>query len=127
MTVKNETLLPLFTEMKSLMAPYAERLTARHDEPGYFDLWSEKTVEIEGRRRSAVYFGGLIIQKSYVGLYFMPAYAGTDLKETFGAELLATLKGKSCFHIKELTPALRKQIEVALAVGFRAYEERGWV
>jgi hypothetical protein len=127
MTVKNETLLPLFAEIKSLMAPYAERLTAHHDEPGYFDLWSEQTIEIEGRKRSEVYFGGLIIQKSYVGFYFMPVYAGTDLKETFGAELLATLKGKSCFHIKELTPALREQIEAALATGWRLYEERGWV
>jgi len=127
MTVKNEALLPLFAEMKSLMAPYAERLTVRHDEPGYFDLWSDMPVEIEGRKRSEVYFGGLIIQKSYVGFYFMPVYADTDLRDVFGTELLAALKGKSCFHIKRLTPTLRGQIEAALAAGYRLYEERGWV
>ncbi len=45
----------------------------------------------------------------------------------FGADLLATLKGKSCFHLKRLTPELKDQIAAALAAGWRLYEERGWV
>ena len=45
----------------------------------------------------------------------------------FGRELLATLKGKSCFHLKRMTPEIRAQIEAALAVGWRLYEERDWV
>jgi|GEM_PF-1958704 len=49
MDVKNEALLPLFHEVKQLLDPYAERLTARRDEPGYFDLWSEKDIVVDGR------------------------------------------------------------------------------
>ena len=45
----------------------------------------------------------------------------------FGPELLATLKGKSCFHLERMTPELKAQIETALAAGWRLYEERGWV
>jgi hypothetical protein len=30
----------------------------------------------------------------------MPVYADTTLKEVFGEELLATLKGKFCFQLK---------------------------
>ena len=45
----------------------------------------------------------------------------------FGAELLATLKGKSCFHIKKLTPEIREQVAEALARGYVLYEERSWV
>lgn len=127
MTVKNEVLLPLFAALKELLAPYAKQLTARRDEPGYYDLWSEKAVIIDGRKREGVYFAGSIIQKSYVGFYFMPVYADTGLKTIFGPELLATLKGKSCFHLKALTPELREQISSALAAGYRLYEERGWV
>ena len=127
MDVKNEALLPLFEEVKGLLTPYAERLTVRKDEHGYFDLWSEKDIVVDGRRRKDVFFCGLIIQKSYVGFYFMPLYANDDLSAVFGPELLATLKGKSCFHIKRLTPELTRQVEDALAAGWRLYEQRGWV
>ena len=127
MDVKNEGLLPLFAEVKELLDPYATRLTVRRDERGYFDLWSEKDIVIDGRRRKDVYFCGLVIQKSYVGFYFMPLYADDDLSAVFGPELLATLKGKSCFHLRRLTPELKEQIAAALAAGWRLYEERGWV
>lgn len=127
MIVKNEALLPLFAEVKALIEPYAERLTARRDDAGYFDLWSEKEVEIAGRRRKDVFFCGLIIQKTYVGFYFMPVYADQGLTAVFGPDLLATRKGKSCFHLKRLTPELKDQIVAALVAGWRLYEERGWV
>jgi hypothetical protein len=127
MDVKNEELLPLFAEVKVLLAPYAGRLTSRRDEPGYFDLWSEKDIVVAGRRRTSVFFCAVIIQKSYVGFYFMPLYADDDRCLVFGPDLLATLKGKSCFHLKRLTPAVKAQIASALAAGSRLCEERGWV
>jgi hypothetical protein len=127
MTVKNEKLLPLFAEVRQLLQPYAETFAARRDEPGYYDLWSEKDVVIVGRPKKEVSFAGLIMQKSHVGFFFMPVYADGDLRAVFGPELLATLKGKSCFRLKRLTPELAEQIRAALRAGFELYEERGWV
>ncbi len=127
MIVKNEALLPLFAEVKALLQPYAERLTVRRDDPGYYDLWSEKDVVVADRERNEVNFAGLVIQKSHVGLYFMPLYADQELSALFGPELLATLAGKSCFRLRRMTPDLRDQITAALAAGWRLYEERGWV
>jgi hypothetical protein len=127
MDVKNEALLPLFAEVRQLLTPYAARLQARRDEPGYYDLWSEKELVIDGRRRAEVFFAGVIVQKSYVGFYFMPLYADDDLSRVFGRELLATRRGKSCFHLRRMTPEIRAQIADALAAGWRLYEERGWV
>jgi hypothetical protein len=82
---------------------------------------------IDGRKRKEVFFAGLIIQKTYVGFYFMPVYADGDLQAVFRPELLATLKGKSCFYIKRLMPELAEQIAAALAASYRLYEERSWV
>ena len=127
MIVKNEELLPLFAEVKALLQPYAERLTVRRDDPGYYDLWSEKDVVVAGRERDEVNFAGLVIQKSHVGFSFMPVYADQELREVFGSDLLATLSGKSCFRLKRMTPDLRDQITAALAAGWRLYEEHGWV
>lgn len=128
MPVKNADLLPLFAEAKAPLEPYARHFTVRRDEPGYYDLWSEKDVVIESRRHKEVFFAGLIIQKAYVGFYYMPSYSDADrAREFFGPELLALLKGKSCFHLKRLTPEIRSQMAEALEKGFELYRSRGWV
>lgn len=80
-----------------------------------------------GPATGEVFFAGLIVQKRCVGFSFMPVYTGGDLTAVFGDSLLRLKKGKSCFHIKELTPVLEDQVRAALAAGYRLYEERGWV
>ncbi|NTU75512.1 MAG: DUF1801 domain-containing protein [Anaerolineaceae bacterium] len=122
-----ETLQEIFNSIRSMMAEYQPPFVARMDDPSHFDLWSEKQVVIAGRKRNDVYYAGLIIQKSYVGFYYMPVYANTELKEVFHPDLLKLLKGKSCFHIKKLDPQLMDQIRSALKIGFEQYQKSGWV
>ena len=90
-------------------------------------LWSEKAVEVAGRNRDEVYFAGLIVQKGYVGFYFMPVYTHSEQTAVFAPELLALLKGKSCFHVKRLDDDLVGHVDAALATGFDLYRDRGWV
>ena len=97
------------------------------DDDSHFDLWTDKPVVIEGRKRKEVYFAGLIIQKGYVGFYYMPVYAEPELKQVFEPELLSLLKGKSCFHVKKLDERLAGQVEAALRRGFECYQKNGWV
>ena len=87
----------------------------------WYDLYSVKDVEIQGRKRKEVWFAGIIIQKAYVGFYYMPVYAEPERKATFKPELLKLLKGKSCFHIRKLDNELLSQIEQALADGFEMF------
>ena len=120
-------LLEIFLELRALLAQYSPPFQPKNDTEKYYDLWSFKDLVIEGRKRKEVYFAGIIIQKDYVGFYFMPVYAEPEVKVFFKPELLSRLKGKSCFHIKELTPELREQIREALVQGFELYKKRGWV
>jgi hypothetical protein len=117
----------IFEALKGLLSPYAPPLVSKMDDASRYDLWSVKDLMIEGHKRKEVYFAGLIIQKGYVGFYFMPIYADTDLRTVFAPELLKLLKGKSCFHIKKLTLELLGQIRSALLVGYEACQTRGWV
>ena len=117
----------IFGTLKPLLRAYQPPLIPKTDNERYFDLWSLKPLVIDGRERKEVFFAGLIIQKDYVGFYFMPIYAETDLKTVFKPELLRRLKGKSCFHVKKLDEELLRQIEAALRVGFERYQQRGWV
>jgi len=117
----------IFDTLKPLLQKYQPPFGSKRDEPAYFDLWSFKPVEIEGRKKRELFFAAIIIQKSYVGFYFMPVYAEPEVKLLFRPELLKLLKGKSCFHIKKLTPELLGQIESALQAGYERYKQRGWI
>ena len=121
----------IFDTLKPLLQAYQPPLTAQVDTSTRYELWSvtppAEPLVVEGRKRSQVFFASLIIQKSYVGFYFMPVYVEDELKTIFQPELLRLLKGKSCFHIKKLDAALLGQIEAALKIGFELYQHRGWI
>jgi hypothetical protein len=120
-------LIEIFSKLKGMLKKYEKYFTPKFDLDSKYDLWSIKDLEIAGRKRKEVYFAGLIIQSSYVGFYFMPIYTDTKLKDVFGDNLLKLLKGKSCFHIKKLTPELESEIKQALELGFKLYKKRRWV
>ena len=117
----------IFSTIKGLMRAYSPPLMPKKDEETYYDLWSFRDVVIERRKRKEVYFAGLVRYASYVGFYYMPVYAEPEMKAVFAPELLALLKGKSCFHVKKLDEQRVEQIRSALETGFKAYQERGWV
>ena len=117
----------IFSSLKELLQHYHPPLVAKVDDDKRFDLVSFKDLVIEGRKRKEVYFASIILQKDYVGFYYMPVYSDPEMKSIFQPELLTLLKGKSCFHIKRLDDPLREQIRVALKDGFTLYKTRGWV
>ena len=120
-------LVDVFNRLKIILQKYEGLLKPKFDLDSKYDLWSFKDIEIAGRKREEVYFAGLIIQSDYVGLYYMPVYTDPAIGDIFDPELLKHLKGKSCFHIKSLDPALEKQIEKALEIGFQLYKKKGWI
>ena len=120
-------LIPIFQKLKDILKEYENPLRPKFDLDSKYDLWSFKDIEIAGRKRKEVNFASLIIHSKHVGFYFMPVYSDTDLKDVFDPELLSTLKGKSCFHIKNLDDQLESQIRKALKIGYGLYKEREWI
>jgi len=119
----------IFDSIKKLLAKYAPPLVQGNVKTTkqQYHLWSKDKVSIEKRKPKQVYFAGIIIQKNFVGFYFMPVYSDTKLVDFFEPELLSLLKGKSCFHIKKLDVKTKGQIDRALKLGFREYKKRKWI
>lgn len=120
----------IFDRLDASLRRYAPPLVVREGgTPGKRNvhLWTGKEVEIAGRRRRDVYFGGAVVQKGYVGLYFMPTYTDVEQESLCAPDLLALRRGKSCFHVKRLDDGLAAHVDDALARGFELYRERGWV
>ncbi len=92
-----------------------------------YNLVSEKAIEVEGRKKPEVYFASILVQKGYVGFYFMPIYMYSEANIIVKPELMKCLKGKACFYIKKKDPVIMDQIKEALEKGYEAYRQKGWV
>lgn len=121
-------LVPIFnTISRMLKAHQTGSLKIKGGEGGQIALSSNKPVVIEGRKKDELWLASALIQKGYVGFYYMPVYMNDTVRGKLGAELMKTLKGKACFHIKKDDPVLYDQIEKALRIGVEAYKTRGWI
>jgi hypothetical protein len=123
-----EKLVPIFNELRKLLKPYVKgSIKQKGGTGGAVTLVSDKEIVIDGRKKEEMHFAAALIQKGYVGFYFMPVYAGDSVKKHIGADLLKTLKGKACFHIKKLDDVLSEQIRDALKMGYDMYKKKGWI
>ena len=121
-------LLPIFDEIKKLFAPYEKgtmKLFGGSD--GKVGLVSKKPVEILGRKREELWFASALVQKGYVGFYYMPVYMNPAVKKLIKPGLLKCLKGKACFYIRKFDKEIFSQIKEALAIGYREWHQRGWI
>ncbi len=111
----------IFNTLRQLLETYAPPFSVTSDTPKRYDLTMLKPVEIAGRKRDDLFFAGVMINKGYVGFYYMPIYANPKLSERLSANLLKTLKGKSCFHVKHIDDAMLNDIRSALDIGAEEY------
>ena len=121
-------LVPIFNEIKKLLDPY-EKGTMKlfGGSEGKIVLISKKPVEILGRKRDELWFASALVQKGYVGFYYMPVYSDNSVKKLIKPELLKCLKGKACFHIKKFDKEIFSQIKEALHDGYTIWHKRGWL
>ena len=59
----------------------------------------------------------------YLLFYFFPIYTHADQFENISEEARKALKGKSCFHIKKLSPDLETEIGRMVDLGVELYEK----
>ena len=119
----------VFNQLKIILKDYEKPpIYAKANSPGRYELWSQKQgIMVNNKPRSEMFFAGLVIQKNHVGLYYMPLYTDEAAKVVSSDILLKHLKGKTCFHIKELDNAVTSEIKQTLKLGYQAYQLRGWV
>jgi len=125
-TNKPASLDQVFDELKTIFIRHAKLFTVREGtvkNKRDYHLILEKQMVIDGHPRKELWFASIIQQKDSVGFYFTPP----GVKDKLSPELLAHLDGKSCFHFKTLTPALKKDVERALKLGLEAYRKKKWL
>jgi hypothetical protein len=66
-------------------------------------------------------------QKDSISFHYLPLYMNPALKSKLAPAFTKLLKGKTCFHIKSLDPALAEHINRAIEEGASFYRSRGWL
>ena len=99
--------LPLvFEELKSILKPYAEKLTLKAD--------TSDTYYIDGpyseKWKKQLFFVSAQIKKNYVSFYLMPVYMYPELLKDISPELKKHMQGKSCFNFKKVEADLFKEL-----------------
>jgi len=122
----------IFDELKKIMEKYTPPFAVKIPSEALkkkrsYELTSYKKVVIAGRKKDEVYFAGLIIQKDYVGFYYMLAYAEPEIRDQIDPEFMKLLKGKSCFYITSAEKTILDQVKKALDLALRYYKDKGWV
>ncbi|MEN9686072.1 MAG: hypothetical protein RLZZ28_1858 [Bacteroidota bacterium] len=122
-------LVIIFEAIKKMLEPYAGKrdLVMHGGKDGQLNLVSHKPVVIAGREKEAIWFVSALVQKGYVGFYYMPIYMNDPIKKQLSPEFLKCLKGKACFHIKKNDPAIMKEMEKAIKIGYEAFVKNGWI
>jgi len=121
-------LVPIFEEIKKMLAPYEKgTMKLLGGSGGKVALVSKKPVEMFGRKRDELWFASALVQKGYVGFYYMPVYGDPSTKKLLKPELLKCLKGKACFYIKKFDKEIFSQMREALAIGYKEWRQRGWI
>jgi hypothetical protein len=110
-----QTEFPLvFESLKSILKPYAEKLTVKSDtdETYYLDAaYSEKW-------QKEIFFGSVQIKKNYVSFHLMPVYMYPDLLKHISPELRKHMQGKSCFNFKKIETSLFEELSQLTKQGF---------
>ena len=107
--------------LKEILKHHKDNLKIRHDNEKTFEVCGTKE-RMQGKQKVDGYYFASVMQKPKdVRLYFFPIYTHVSEFEDISPELRKCLKGKSCFHIKKVTPELEMDIKNMVQKGIDLY------
>jgi hypothetical protein len=113
----------VFGTLRAIMAPYAEQLDVKKDEPS--ELYVD-TRHLQ-KNRKPLFFGAVQIRKSFVSYHLMPVYLDPGLLDGLSPGLKTRMQGKSCFNFAEIDSRLFEELAALTEAGFARYREQGFV
>jgi hypothetical protein len=107
----------VFEKLKSILKPYAEKLTVTSDTDDAYSLDGGYSQ----RWKKDLFFGSAQVKKNYVSFYLMPVYMYPDLLKNISPELKKHMQGKSCFNFKKVEQTLFDELSRLAKQGFERF------
>jgi len=117
-----------FATLKTVFAPYADRLLVKADTPTTYALYSRVPSPFPQHKGHGMYFGSVQIGKAYVSFHLMPLYMNDKLTATIPAVLKKRMQGKTCFNFRTAPEAeYLEELKRLTEAGFRCFLDKSWV
>lgn len=78
-------------------------------------------------RDKPMFFGAVVIHKSYVSYHLIPVYTNPALLKGISPELKKRMQGKSCFNFKKVNEKLFKEIGELTKKGYASFKKQGFI
>ena len=112
--------------LKDILKSQVPTLRIRKDEPTVLEMCGTKEVMQGKQKVDGYYFASVVPKPKDIRLYYFPIYTHVNAFP-LSDELKKCLKGKSCFHIKKLSPEMEKEIAEMVIKGVIIYEQEGLI
>jgi hypothetical protein len=109
----------VFSDLRKLLAPYANRLELKKDTESQYYLDS-KLPDPKGK---PMFFGAAMMKTKFVSFHLMPVYVNPELLVGMSPELKKRMQGKSCFNFKTYDPVLFREIKALTKSGFDQWKK----
>ena len=108
--------------LQNLISSHVPPLQIRKNNEHVYEAAGTKE-RMQGKQKvDGYYFASVVPKPKGIRLYYFPVYTHPG-DFVLSDELKKCLKGKSCFHIKKLTPELEKEIGEVIAKGVALYRQ----
>jgi hypothetical protein len=114
------------TTLRGILKSHVPTLRVRKDESSVLEICGTKEVMQYKQKVDGYYFASVVPKPKDIRLYYFPIYTHPT-EFTPSDELKKCLKGKSCFHIKKLSPELENEITEMVAKGVELYDKDGLI
>jgi hypothetical protein len=109
----------VFTRLKSILEPYAPRLTVKIDGAEGYSLDGAFSPKF----KQDVFFGSVQIKKNYVSFYLMPVYMFPELLDGISERLSKRMQGKSCFNFTAIDTEAMDELAALAEKGFQRFQQ----
>ena len=129
MPLSPESRTTLFARLKSALEKCAPPMVVSKDKKDVFELMGNKPVPYGSKKTivPGMYFSSVVARKDMVSFYFFPLYFQEKNFEKTIPTLMKCLKGKTCFHFKNIEQLNEKEMAAMLKKGMQAWKKNGYM
>ena len=113
--------------LQNMLTRHTPPLRVRRQSAENFEVAGTKETMQGKQKVDGYYFASVMPKSKDVRFYYFPIYTHADQFAGISEELRKCLKGKSCFHIKKLSPGLESEITAMIEKGVAIYLADGLI